>query len=38
MFLNLLSSITSGRATYSTKFAEYTQVPGDIQTQLIKAY
>lgn len=33
-----LSSITSGRAMYSMKFAEYTQVPGDIQTQLLKAY
>lgn len=33
-----LSSITSGRAMYSMKFAEYTQVPGDIQTKLLKAY
>ena len=33
-----LSSITSGRATYTMKFAEYMQVPGDIQTQLLKAY
>lgn len=33
-----LSSITSGRATYGLKFAEYTQVPGDVQTQLLKAY
>jgi len=33
-----LSSITSGRATYGMKFAEYTQVPGDVQTQLLKAY
>jgi len=33
-----LSSITSGRAMYSMKFAEYTQVPGDIQNQLLKAY
>lgn len=33
-----LSSITSGRATYSLKFSEYLQVPGDIQTQLLKAY
>jgi elongation factor G len=33
-----LSSITSGRATYSLKFSEYAQVPGDIQTQLLKAY
>jgi elongation factor G len=33
-----LSSITSGRATYSLKFSEYLQVPGEIQTQLLKAY
>jgi elongation factor G len=33
-----LSSITSGRATYTMKFAEYSQVPGDIQDKLLKAY
>lgn len=33
-----LSSITSGRATYSLKFSEYQQVPGDLQTQLLKTY
>jgi elongation factor G len=33
-----LSSITSGRATYNMKFAEYAQVPGDIQDKLLKAY
>ncbi|MEI7492802.1 MAG: elongation factor G [Bacteroidota bacterium] len=33
-----LSSITSGRATYSMKFAEYAQVPSDIQDKLLKAY
>jgi elongation factor G len=33
-----LSSITSGRATYSMKFGEYTQVPGEIQDKLLKAY
>jgi len=33
-----LSSITSGRATYNMKFAEYTQVPGEIQDKLLKAY
>jgi elongation factor G len=33
-----LSSITSGRATYGMKFAEYTQVPGDVQDKLLKAY
>ena len=33
-----LSSITSGRAMYSMKFDEYTQVPGEIQDELLKAY
>lgn len=33
-----LSSLTGGRAMYSMKFAEYTQVPPDIQEQLLKAY
>lgn len=33
-----LSSITSGRATYGMKFADYQQVPGDLQEQLLKAY
>ena len=33
-----LSSITGGRAMYSMKFAEYVQVPGDIQEAVIKAY
>ncbi len=33
-----LSSLTSGRATYNMKFAEYQQVPMDIQDQLLKAY
>jgi elongation factor G len=33
-----LSSITSGRATYGLKFAEYQQVPTDVQTALLKAY
>lgn len=33
-----LSSITSGRATYGMKFGEYTQVPGDVQDKLLKAY
>ena len=33
-----LSSITSGRATYNMKFAEYTQVPPDVQTTLLKTY
>lgn len=33
-----LSSITGGRAMYTMKFAEYTQVPGDVQEAVIKAY
>lgn len=33
-----LSSLTSGRATYGLKFAEYQQVPMDVQEQLLKAY
>jgi elongation factor G len=37
-YVTALSSITSGRATYTMKFAEYVQVPADIQTALLKAY
>ena len=33
-----LSSLTNGRAMYSMKFAEYAQVPPDIQEQLLKTY
>jgi elongation factor G len=33
-----LSSLTSGRAMYSMKFDDYTQVPGEIQDELLKAY
>ncbi|MCF8221647.1 MAG: elongation factor G [Bacteroidales bacterium] len=33
-----LSSITGGRAMYSMKFAEYVQVPSDVQDVVIKAY
>ncbi len=33
-----LSSITSGRAMYSMSFAEYSNVPPDIQQELLKAY
>ncbi|HLN21497.1 MAG TPA: elongation factor G [Bacteroidales bacterium] len=33
-----LSSITGGRAFYTMKFAEYNQVPGDVQESVIKAY
>ena len=33
-----LSSLTSGRATYSLKFSDYQQVPTDVQNALLKAY
>jgi len=33
-----LSSLTSGRASYSMKFAEYGPVPPDIQDKLLKEY
>jgi elongation factor G len=33
-----LSSITSGRASYSMKFAEYQQVPAEVQSEIIKKY
>jgi elongation factor G len=37
-YATALSSITSGRAMYSMKFAEYTNVPPDVQMQLLKTY
>ncbi|MDD4848195.1 MAG: elongation factor G [Bacteroidales bacterium] len=33
-----LSSITSGRAMYSLEFAQYQQVPTDVQTKLLDEY
>lgn len=33
-----LSSLTSGRASYELRFAEYQQVPPDVQDALLKAY
>ena len=33
-----LSSLTSGRATYTMKFASFEQVPTDVQDKLLKAY
>jgi elongation factor G len=33
-----LSSITSGRATYGLKFADYAPVPPDVQATLLKVY
>ena len=37
-FLFILKTITSGSATYTMKFAEYAQVPSDVQEKLLKAY
>jgi elongation factor G len=37
-YATALSSLTSGRAMYSMKFAEYSNVPPDVQVQLLKAY
>jgi len=37
-YSTVLSSVTSGRASYTMKFAEYAQVPGDVQEKLLKAY
>lgn len=33
-----LSSITSGRASYSMKFSDYQQVPAEVQSEIIKKY
>lgn len=33
-----LSSISSGRATFTMSFSEYSAVPGDVQEALLKAY
>ena len=33
-----LSSVTSGRASYGMKFADYQQVPADVQNEIIKKY
>jgi len=33
-----LSSLTSGRGSYTMKYAEYAQVPGDVQDKLIKEH
>ena len=37
-YATTLSSITSGRGTYTMKFDAYTQVPSDVQDKLLKAY
>jgi len=33
-----LSSLTSGRATFTMEFVDYQQVPMDVQNNLLKAY
>lgn len=37
-YSTVLSSLTHGKATYTMKFAEYSQVSSDIQEKLLKAY
>ncbi len=37
-FSTTLSSLTSGRGMYGMRFAEYQQVPADVQDKLLKAY
>jgi elongation factor G len=33
-----LSSLSSGRATFTMSFAEYQQVPAEVQEKLLKEY
>ncbi|MGM0650476.1 MAG: elongation factor G, partial [Bacteroidota bacterium] len=37
-YATALRSISGGRAIYNMSFAEYAQVPGDLQNELLKAY
>ncbi len=37
-YSTVLSSLTSGRATYTMRFAEYQQVPAEVQQELLKSY
>ena len=37
-YVTSLSSITSGRGTFTMEFDEYQQVPSDVQKQLLKEY
>ena len=37
-YVTSLSSITSGRGTFSMEFDAYQQVPGDVQDKLLKEY
>ena len=36
-YITTLRSLTQGRASFSSKFAEYSPVPGNVQKELIKA-
>ena len=38
VYSTTLSSLSSGAATYTMKFASYEQVPADVQDKLLKAY
>jgi elongation factor G len=33
-----LSSLTSGRGTFSMTYADYSQLPSDVQSELLKKY
>ena len=37
-YSTILSSLTSGRVTFTQEFIEYQQVPADVQDKLLKAY
>jgi elongation factor G len=37
-YVTSLSSITSGRGTFSMTYDNYQQVPGDVQDKLLKEY
>ena len=37
-YSTVLSSLTGGSATFQMKFAEYVQVPADVQTKLLAEY
>lgn len=38
LYSAILSSLTGGSATFQMKFAEYVQVPADVQTKLLAEY
>ena len=37
-YSTVLSSLSSGSATFTLKFADYQPVPGDVQTKLLETY